>query len=56
MSRPQKTDYASYYETYVGLVPEDDILSAMKSQTAVPQGSQRPLGAEDGYDVAGDVS
>ena len=34
MSRPQKTDYARYYETYVGLVPEDDILSAMKSQTA----------------------
>ena len=33
MSRPNATDYATFYETYVSLVPEDDILQAMKSQT-----------------------
>ncbi len=33
MSRPNVTDYATFYETYVSLVPEDDVLQAMKSQT-----------------------
>ena len=34
MSRPSSTDYATFYHTYVSLVPEDDILQAMDSQTA----------------------
>jgi hypothetical protein len=31
MSRPDPTEYAPYYEKYIALVPEDDILEAMKS-------------------------
>jgi DinB family protein len=31
MSRPVPTEYAPYYEKYIALVPEDDILEAMKS-------------------------
>jgi hypothetical protein len=30
--RPNKTEYAAYYETYVSLVEETDIISAMKNQ------------------------
>ena len=33
MSRPNATDYATFYETYVSLVPEDNVLQAIKSQT-----------------------
>jgi DinB superfamily len=32
MNRPNKTEYAAYYETYVSLVEESDILSAMRNQ------------------------
>ena len=34
MSRPEKTEYAEYYETYVSLVPETDIISALQNQLA----------------------
>jgi hypothetical protein len=33
MKRPEKTEYAAYYETYVSLVEETDIISAMKNQS-----------------------
>lgn len=33
MKRPEKTEYAGYYETYISLVTETDIVSAMKDQT-----------------------
>jgi DinB superfamily len=33
MNRPNKTEYAAYYETYVSLVEESDIVSAMRNQT-----------------------
>jgi len=32
MKRPEKTEYDRYYETYVSLVPEADILSALENQ------------------------
>jgi hypothetical protein len=31
-SRPNKTEYDEYYETYVSLVPETDILAALQKQ------------------------
>lgn len=34
MSRPEKTEYAEYYETYVSLVDETDIVSALQNQPA----------------------
>jgi hypothetical protein len=32
MSRPQESEYAPYYQSYVGHVTEDEILPAMRSQ------------------------
>jgi DinB superfamily len=32
MKRPEKTEYAAYYETYVSLVEESDITSALRNQ------------------------
>ena len=32
MSRPEKTEYAQFYETYVSLVNESDVVSAMQKQ------------------------
>ena len=32
MNRPSKNEYAEYYETYVSLVPETDIVAAMREQ------------------------
>lgn len=32
MSRPEKNEYAEYYETYVSLVDETDIVSALQNQ------------------------
>jgi hypothetical protein len=32
MKRPEKTEYAAYYETYISLVEEADIVSAMRKQ------------------------
>jgi hypothetical protein len=34
MARPATSDYAPHYEQYVALVPEEDILAAMKSELA----------------------
>jgi len=34
MSRPEKTEYAEYYETYVSLVDENDVVSALRNQLA----------------------
>lgn len=35
MTRPQMTDYRSYYARYIDLVPEEDVLAAMQQQTEV---------------------
>ncbi|GEM48400.1 DinB family protein [Deinococcus cellulosilyticus] len=35
MTRPQMTDYRSYYARYVDLVPEEDVLAAMQQQAEV---------------------
>jgi hypothetical protein len=32
MARPSPTDYAAYYEKYVALVPEADVVSALRSE------------------------
>ena len=32
MNRPEKNEYAGYYETYVSLVTENDIVSALENQ------------------------
>jgi hypothetical protein len=32
MKRPEKTEYAGFYETYVSLVNENDVISAMNQQ------------------------
>jgi DinB superfamily len=32
MKRPEKTEYAAYYETYVSLVEETDIVTSMRNQ------------------------
>ena len=32
MERPNNNEYAAYFETYVSLVPESDIVSAMRNQ------------------------
>lgn len=32
MKRPEKTEYAEYYETYISLVEETDVVSAMQNQ------------------------
>lgn len=34
MNRPEKTEYAEYYETYVSLVQESDVVSALQNQLA----------------------
>jgi hypothetical protein len=34
MQRPRPTEYAPYYEKYLSLVREDDVLAAMESQRA----------------------
>ena len=34
MSRPEKNEYAEYYETYVSLVEETDVVSALENQLA----------------------
>jgi len=32
MHRPSLTEYASYFEKYIALVPEENILSALEAQ------------------------
>jgi len=39
MVRPDVSEYAPYYETYVSLVPEPDILRALEKQLAEVQGT-----------------
>lgn len=34
MNRPEKQEYAEFYETYVSLVPETDIVAALENQTS----------------------
>ncbi len=34
MNRPEKSEYAAFYETYVALVEETDIISALENQIA----------------------
>ncbi len=37
MSRPEKNEYAAYYETYVSLVEETDVVSVMENQLSEVQ-------------------
>ncbi len=37
MQRPEKTEYANYYETYVSLVEETDIVAALQNQISEMQ-------------------
>lgn len=37
MNRPEKEEYAAYYETYVSLVAETDIVAALENQIAALQ-------------------
>lgn len=37
MTRPTSDDYAPYYARYIELVPEDDVLGALESQSAETQ-------------------
>lgn len=37
MGRPADTDYASFYAGYVSLVPEDDVLSVIETQSSETQ-------------------
>ena len=32
MSRPQPAEYDAYYEKYVSLVPEDEVITALAAQ------------------------
>lgn len=34
MNRPEKKEYAEFYETYVSLVPETDVVAALENQIA----------------------
>ncbi len=47
MSRPNSADYAAYYDKYVSLVPEDDVLSAMRSETARTSAFLKGVSDED---------
>jgi hypothetical protein len=48
MTKPDATDYAPYYETYVSLIPDDDIVAALDTQKrtmlALLQGVDETLG------------
>lgn len=33
MKRPEKNEYAEFYETYVSLVPESDVIACLENQT-----------------------
>jgi hypothetical protein len=38
MARPDRSEYAAYYEKYVALVPEEDIVAAMRSELGLTVG------------------
>jgi hypothetical protein len=48
MSRPEKNEYAEYYETYVSLVEETDIVSALQNQLAELENLFAALAEEKG--------
>ncbi len=48
MNRPEKTEYAGYYEKYVSLVIENDIDSAMQNQLAELTSIFAPIPEEKG--------
>jgi hypothetical protein len=43
MHRPPATEYAPYYEKYIALVPEDDILAVLEGQLAETLALLRPI-------------
>ena len=43
IGRPQPTEYAPYFERYISLVPDGDILAALESQTAEVRRALGPL-------------
>lgn len=46
MKRPEKTEYAAYYERYVSLVEETDIVSAMEKQISELENLLPAIGEE----------
>jgi hypothetical protein len=48
MHRPLATEYAPYFEKYIALVPEDDILAVLEGQLAETLALLRPVPEEEG--------
>ncbi len=48
MQRPEKTEYAEYYETYVSLVEETDIVAALQNQLSEMQNLLAGISEEKG--------
>lgn len=48
MPRPNPTEYAPYYEKYIALVPEDDVLAAMEAHLGDVLALLRPVPEEQG--------
>ncbi len=49
MYRPQRSEYDPYYETYVSLVPEEDIVTALERQPAELRELLAGLPEENGF-------
>src|SRR5262245_10187520 len=43
MTRPQASEYGAYYETYIRLVPEEDVLAALAQQNEVTLATLREV-------------
>src|SRR3954467_11501813 len=43
MPRPKASEYALHYGNYIGLVPEDDVVGAMRSELARTMGLLRDV-------------
>lgn len=48
MNRPEKTEYNEYYETYISLVPETEILPVLEDQIAEIEDLVRAIPEEKG--------
>ncbi len=51
IARPSTTDYAPFFDTYVSLVPEDDILPLLRSQLASTLSLVQAIGEERALDL-----
>lgn len=48
MNRPEKTEYDRYYETYISLVPETEIVSTLENQLSEIQNFSAKISEEKG--------